>query len=196
MVVGDGSLVRRSLDALVEFLRIFAQPTGARGSVVLMSGGLILLGFLFLAFVFRSAIVGDLAPIAHARPASPRAKLPPALAPRDPTRRGTPRAFEDGRDVGRGVPVALDDALDALRAQGLDARVLQTRDGWKRVRAYRCGTCDLAEARCDFERGLLAGAFETLSGDIPTVRETTCRSAGGLHCEFEVRHAESTAGAR
>ena len=37
MAIGDGAIVRAALDALVTLLRTFASPTGARGSVLLMT---------------------------------------------------------------------------------------------------------------------------------------------------------------
>lgn len=190
MVLGDGAIVRAGLDAILELLRNVAQPTGARASVLMMSGGLIVLGFLFLAFLFRSAIVGDLAPVANARAPTPRAALPPR-ADRVAPARSLPRgAFHAGRSIGRDA-TRLDAAFDLLRTQGVEARILQSNEHWKLVRLYRCLTCaHEANARgCEFERGLIAGAFEALTGDVVKVHETACRTAGFQHCEFEVRHA-------
>lgn len=157
-----------------------------------MSGGLIVLGFLFLAFLFRSAIVGDLAPVANARAPTPRALLPPPPAPASAPVRALPgRPFDAGREAARAGGWSLDRALDAFRENGVDPRVMQSAAHWKRVRLYRCLTCAHARAGsgCEYERGLLAGAFEALTGDLAKVHETTCAGAGAPFCEFEVRHA-------
>lgn len=156
-----------------------------------MSGGLIVLGFLFLALLFRSAIVGDLAPVANARAPTPRAVLPPRADVAGSPVRALPRGpFHAGRSMGRDS-TGLDAAFDMFRAHGADARVLQSSAQWKVVRLYRCLTCAHGANRrgCEFERGLLAGAFESLTGDVVKVHEVACRTAGFEHCEFEVRHA-------
>lgn len=201
MVVGDGTIVRAALDALLGLLRNFAAPTGTRGSILLMSGGLIVLGFLFLAFLFRSAIVGDLAPVSNARVATPRSMLPSATAslvtvtPQIPA-----HAFDRGRDIGAKAPSTFDGAFDALRGHGVDARIMQSNGTWKRVRVYRCVSC-LASQRgtrewspipqaegCEFERGLLAGALEAVTGDLVKAHETSCVARGDPYCEFDLRH--------
>lgn len=193
MVLGDGAIVRAGLGFLLDALHKVAAPTGARGSVLLMAGGLIVLGFLLLALLFRSAIVGDLAPVANGRAPTPRALLPPrAESASAAPARALPRApFDAGRASARDVDGALDDALDLLRAQGADVRILQSGDRWKRVRVYRCLTCQhrASAGGCEHERGLLAGAFEALSGDLVKVHEVACHGAGAPHCEFDVRHA-------
>ncbi|HUR69751.1 MAG TPA: V4R domain-containing protein [Candidatus Thermoplasmatota archaeon] len=182
--------MRAGLNALLDGLHKIAAPTGARGSVLLMTGGLIVLGFLFLAFLFRSAIVGDLAPVANGRAPTRRVSLPgaqpPAHAPPIP-----PRAFDAGRNAGRKFEPYLDASFDAMRMQGVDPRVLRTRAGWKIVRMYHCASCErgVAHAGCEYERGLLAGVFEHLSADLAKVHEVACRSRGDAFCEFEVRHA-------
>ncbi|HET6403659.1 MAG TPA: 4-vinyl reductase [Candidatus Thermoplasmatota archaeon] len=176
---------------MLDLLDKFAAPTGERGSILLMSGGLIVLGFLFLAFLFRSAIVGDLAPVANARLPTPRAMLPPVAA-HVVAPRAIPRdAFEQGRETGRKASPIVDKAFDHLRAHGLDARILQSNMHWKHVRVYACASCAAgASARgCEFERGLLAGAFEAMTGDLAKVHETACVARGDAHCEYEVRHA-------
>lgn len=191
---GDGAIVRKVLDAIVSFLSDFAAPTGARGSILLMAGGLVVLGFLFLAFVFRSAIVGDLAPVANARAPIPRVLLPPrphevAAEPR----RVPVGDFSAGRREGRGVEEGLDGVFELLRAQGSEARIMESGAMRKRVRLYRCASC-VAGVRhkglgCEHERGILAGGFESLTGELAKVRETTCAGAGGEWCEFEIQHA-------
>lgn len=157
-----------------------------------MSGGLIVLGFLFLAFLFRSAIVGDLAPVANARAPTPRI-LPPPRDTRAPfAARAIPlRAFDAGRSTGRGAEPSLDAAFDHLREQGADARVLQSNAHWKRVRVYRCSSCQQGARAggCEYERGLLAGAFERITGELAKVHESACVAQGAQHCEFDVRHA-------
>lgn len=187
---GDGAIIRAGLDALLDLLGKFAAPTGERGSVLLMSGGLIVLGFLFLAFLFRSAIVGDLAPVANARAPTPRI-LPPPRDTRAPlAARAIPqRAFDAGRSAGRGAEPALDAAFDHLREQGADARVLQSNAHWKRVRIYRCSSCQHGVRECEYERGLLAGAFERITGELAKVHESACAAQGAAFCEFDVRHA-------
>ena len=191
MAVGDGSMVRAGLDAVLDLLHKFAAPTGERGSVLLMSGGLIVLGFLFLAFLFRSAIVGDLAPVANARLPTPRAILPPMSEPVVALRSIPPDAFDAGREAGRTSSPLIDRAFEQLRKNGVDARILQSNMHWKLVRAYACASCAQGEhARgCEFERGLLAGAFESMTGDLAKVHETACAARGDAYCEFEIRHA-------
>lgn len=186
-MLGDGEFVRSALEALVEFLKRFAAPTGARTSILLMWGGLIIIGFLFLTFLFRSAIVGDLAPVANARSPVPSALLPG----RGPRRALGARAlgFEDARRTARASRRALDAAFAALGEAGLDARVVASDAGRKLVRAYACPSCDSGAATCDTERGHLAGAFEGLTPGIVKVDEVRCRRDGASHCEFEVRHA-------
>lgn len=192
MAIGDGAIVRAGLGAVLDFLHRFAAPTGTRGSVLLMSGGLIVLGFLLLALLFRSAIVGDLAPVANGRAPTPRALLPPrpdlAAAPA----RALPRTpFETGRAAARESEPTLDAAFDTVRAHGADARIVRSGARWKHVRVYRCLTCahDAGGRGCEHERGLLAGAFEALSGDVVKVHETACRAQGAEFCEFDVRHS-------
>lgn len=191
LALGDGAIVRAFLEGLVDFLHRFASPTGARGSILLMSGGLIVLGFLFLALLFRSAVVGDLAPVANARAPIPRVHLPGrapppkrAIAPPPPGARG----FDAARAAGASAGSTLDEALDALRSAGLDARVVQSHASWKRLRLYRCGSCDAQAGDCERERGLLAGVFEGLTGQPVQVEEGSCRGAGFPACEFDVRH--------
>lgn len=192
-VLGDGALVRAALEALIDFLKNFAAPTGARGSVLFMWGGLIIIGFLFLTFLFRSAIVGDLAPIANARAPVPRTLLPGQPAPTSPARVNATRrgGFDMGRAASRDAVGTIDQTLAALSEAGLEVRVLQSRSGWKRLRAYACRSCDTGDADdCEYERGLIAGAFEALSlGAVAKVDEVVCRRAGASHCEFEVEHA-------
>ena len=187
LAFGDGTVVRAVLDALLDALHRVAQPTGARGSVLLMTGGLIVLGFLFVSFLFRSAIVGDLATSAHTRVGTPNALLPDATRPA----RARPIGFEAARERGREARGSFDATLDALRAHGLDARVVRSGADWKVVRAYACASCDADESvlGCEHERGLLAGAFETLTGGLAKAHEVACRRDGAPHCEFEVRHA-------
>ena len=186
--------MRAALEALVGFLKRFAAPTGARGSVLFMWGGLIIIGFLFLTFLFRSAIVGDLAPVANGRTPIPRALLPgkpapggvPALVP--PAGKGA--RFEAGRAAARDVEGGLDQALATLHASGFDARILLSGRESKRLRAYRCPACAAeGEGACEYARGLLAGAFEAVTGELAKVEETACRREGAPHCEFEGRHA-------
>lgn len=194
MALGDGAVVRAVLDALVEFLGRFASPTGARGSILLMSGGLVVLGFLFLAFTFRSAIVGDLAPTANGRARMPRVKDPPTgTVLVAPVQLPAPDAdaFGDGRLHGRRPRRDLDEAMEALAQIGSDARVLESNATRKRVRLYRCGSCAAGDASvgCERERGFLAGVFEALTGQLAKVEEVACAAKGAPYCEFEVRHA-------
>ena len=194
MALGDGAVVRAVLDALVEFLGRFASPTGARGSILLMTGGLVVLGFLFLAFTFRSAIVGDVASTANGRGRMPRVKDPPTgtvVVARVQSPIPDAEAFADGRLHGRKPRADLDLALEALAQSGSDARILESNATRKRVRLYRCGSCANGDAGegCERERGFLAGAFETLTGQLAKVEEVACASKGAPYCEFEVRHA-------
>ena len=199
MAFGDGTIVRKVLGAIVAFLGDFAAPTGARGSILLMAGGLVVLGFLFLAFLFRSAIVGDLAPVANARAPIPRVTLPPRAdaAPRAPPKPSPPLPqgadFTSGRQRGREAAEGLDAIFEVLRAQGTEARILESGALRKRVRLYRCASCSAGVSAkrggCDHERGILAGGFEALTGELAKVHETACASTGASHCEFEVHHA-------
>lgn len=192
MALGDGAIVRSVLDAFVGFLHRFAAPTGARGSVLLMTGGLIILAFLLLALLFRSAIVGDLAPSSNGRVPSPRALMPPRAPRGPPSTPLSPGGFAAGRATGASLgAVTLDVAFESMRLHGADARILQSGETWKRVRLYRCLTCQHgAHARgCEHERGLLAGAFEAITGELAKVHETACSTQGVAFCEFEIRHA-------
>lgn len=201
MAFGDGAVVRQVLGALVGFLRDFAAPTGARGSILLMAGGLVVLGFLFLALIFRSAIVGDLAPVANARAPIPRAALPPrpgevaavtGVGARASGAGGFVAARRRAREEARERVVSVDDVFDALRAQGGEARILLSGATYKRVRLYRCASCAAGAAArkgCEHERGILSGGFEALTGELAKVEEVACASAGAAYCEFDVRHA-------
>lgn len=192
LVLGDGGFVRAGSAALVDFLHRYAAPTGARGSVLLMAGGLLVLGFLFTAFLFRSAIVGDLAPVANARRPLPRAILPGERRANLLEARGVaPVEFDAARKLGFETGATLDESLDALAAMGIEARVLQSRGTLKRIRLYRCASCASGQPPigCEHERGLLAGAFERLTGDVAKVHEVACVAQGAHYCEFEVRHA-------
>jgi predicted hydrocarbon binding protein len=192
LVLGDGSFVRDGLAAVVDFLHRYAAPTGARGSVMLMAGGLLVLAFLFTAFLFRSAIVGDLAPVANARRPLPRARLP-GERPRGviEARGAPPVRFDAARRLGHEAATGLDEAFEEMAALGVDARIVQSRSTWKVVRVHRCASCEagVAEAGCENERGLLAGVFERLTGDLAKVEEVACVAGGAAHCEFEIRHA-------
>lgn len=194
MALGDGAVVRAGIQLVLDFLARFASPTGARGSILLMTGGLVVLGFLFLAFTFRSAIVGDLAPVANSRAPLPRVKDPPTgrvyvapvVAPVPDT-----DAFGDGRILGRKPRRDIDEALESLSTLGADARVLESGATRKLVRLYRCGSCAAGDGAlgCERERGFLAGTFEAMSGQLAKVDEVSCASRGSPYCEFEVRHA-------
>ena len=198
LAFGDGEMVRKVLGAMVGLLRDFAAPTGSRGSILLMAGGLVVLGFLFIAFLFRSAIVGDLAPVANARAPIPRVVPPPK--PGADSMGSTPAAlkgdggFTSGRERGREKgPEGIDGIFETLRAQGTEARILQSGALWKRVRVYRCASCaagvSAKRGGCDHERGILAGGFEAMTGELAKVHETACVAHGAAHCEFEVHHA-------
>jgi predicted hydrocarbon binding protein len=192
MVLGDGQFVRSWLGALVDFLHRYAAPTGARGSVLMMAGGLLVLSFLFTAFLFRSNIVGDLAPVANARRPLPRARLPGEPAPS--ARVGVvaePVTFQDARRLGHELSSGFDDAFHAMAELGVEARVIHSLAGRKLVRLYRCASCSThaPPIGCEHERGLLAGAFERLSGELCKVEEVACAMQGAAFCEFEVRHA-------
>ena len=187
--LGDGAFVREATEAVVQVLKRFAAPTGTRGSVLFMQGGLIILGFLFLTFLFRSAIVGDLAPVANGRAPVPRVLLPGRTPPPDPRRaRQHAPSFDDGRREGRAAGRTLDEALDALRADGLDLRILESDGQRKRVRLYRCASCSEGLSSCERERGLLAGCFEGVTGELAKVEEALCAREGAPYCEFEIRH--------
>ena len=194
MALGDGAFVRAALEAIIDFLGRFASPTGARGSILLMTGGLVVLGFLFLVFTFRSAVVGDLAPIANARAPLPRVKDPPSgrvvvAQVAAPVPDGD--AFGDGRLLGRKPRGNVDEALDALAALGSDARILESDATRKRIRLYRCASCANGDGAhgCERERGFLAGTYEAMTGQLAKVDEVLCASRGDPYCEFEVRHA-------
>src|SRR5581483_851215 len=191
VVLGDGSFVRDGLRALLDFLHRYAAPTGARGSVLLMAGGLLVLAFLFTASLFRSTIVGDLAAVANARRPLPRARLPDERPPAKVAATAAPVPFDAARRLGHESAIGLDEAFEELAALGVDARIVQSRATRKVVRLYRCATCAMARAPvgCEHERGLLAGAFERLTGDLAKVEEIACRARGAPCCEFEVRHA-------
>jgi len=191
-LLGDGSFVRAGLTGLVDFLHRYAAPTGARGSVLLMTGGLVVLGFLFTAFLFRSTIVGDLAPVANARRPLPRAILPGEKRRVDaPTPGVSPVPFEAARKLGHESGGSLDEAFDALALMGVEARILQSPATGKIVRLYRCASCASGQPPigCEHERGLLAGAFERVTGDLAKVHERACAAQGAPYCEFEVHHA-------
>ncbi|HWH09129.1 MAG TPA: 4-vinyl reductase, partial [Candidatus Thermoplasmatota archaeon] len=145
-------------------------------------------------FTFRSAVVGDLAPIANARAPLPRVKEPPAgrvVVAQAPAPVADADAFGDGRLLGRKPRADVDEALDALAALGSEARILESDATRKRIRLYRCASCASGEGvhGCERERGYLAGAFEALSGQLAKVDEVACASRGEPYCEFEVRHA-------
>ena len=196
MAFGDGEYIRTLLSAMLDVLHKFAAPTGTRGSVLLMAGGLVVLGFLFIAFVFRSAIVGDLAPVANARSPIPRVLLPPERAQplaSVPLERATRRgedAFTTARAAARRAGPGLDAALDQLRGAGFDVRILHSDASSKLLRAYACPSClQSGDAPgCEHERGLLAGAFESATGAHAKVHEVACARAGAAHCEFVVEH--------
>ncbi|MEA3201046.1 MAG: hypothetical protein QOE90_2474 [Thermoplasmata archaeon] len=193
LVLGDGTYVRDGLSAMVDFLHRYAAPTGARGSVLLMAGGLLVLTFLFTAFLFRSTIVGDLAPVANARRPLPRARLP-GERPRAAAgpARATPVPFDAARKLGHESATGLDEAFDELAGMGVEARIVQSRATQKLVRLYACASCAQGGAGisgCEHERGLVAGVFERLSGELAKVEEVACAARGAPHCEFEVRHA-------
>jgi hypothetical protein len=182
MPVGDGETVRMALDALVQGLRVFASPTGARASILLMTGGIVVLGFLFLAFLFRSAIVGDIASAAHGRALHPRVMLPPESSAAGPPR-AAPHDFAAGRAAGRASRPSLDGVFRLLADEGDPARLLRSDATRKVVRVYG------ASSSCERVRGVLAGGFESLTGKLAKVEETECRARGAPWCEFEVRHA-------
>lgn len=192
--MGDGAIVRAALDAMVEFLKRFAAPTGARGSVLFMWGGLIIIGFLFMTFLFRSAIVGDLAPVANGRTPMPRVLLPGMRSSVQPLRLASSadRSFDGGRLAARdGRPRDIDAALGALHASGFDARVVLSGPEHKRVRAYLCPACGEGSDLfgCEYARGLLAGAFEAITDEVTKVEEVACRHERAPYCEFIVHHA-------
>jgi hypothetical protein len=148
-----------------------------------MSGGLVVLGFLFLTFIFRSAIVGDLAPTANERGAPPTARMPPVEPPyvRVPASHDE---FSAARQLARKAPRSLDAALETMGAQGLgEPRILQATAESTRIRVYARG-----HGGCDAMRGYLVGAFEGLVGAPVKADEVACRRTGEPDCEFLLRH--------
>lgn len=148
-----------------------------------MSGGLVILGFLFMTFLFRSAVVGDVASEAHRRARTPSVVMPPA---RPPALSGaaTGAPFDEGRARGRDAPPELDAALAQMPGLGFgDARILQARGEAMHVRIYASGP-----TACEHVRGYLVGSLERMYGAPVKVDETSCRDHGALHCEFLARH--------
>ncbi|HVM44984.1 MAG TPA: V4R domain-containing protein, partial [Candidatus Thermoplasmatota archaeon] len=121
---------------------------------------------------------------------TPRVMLPPASPP-VATRHVPRRGFEAGRQAGREGGRGIDRGFQVLREHGVEARILQSNAHWKIVRLYACATCGATKAKrgCEFERGLLAGAFEGMTNELAKVHEVACMAQGAPHCEFEVRHA-------
>lgn len=187
LVLGDGAIVRSALDGLIAALHQVAEPTGSRGSILLMAGGLVVLGFLFVSFLFRSAIVGDLAPSATRRTPNPRAVLPGDSR----TASARPLEFHAAREAGRALAGPFDAAIDELRRHGMEARILLSDGRSKHVRLYECVSCGADVSGCEHERGLLAGLFEARGGGVVRVHEVSCRRDGGDHCEFEITHASA-----
>lgn len=184
--VGDGAIARAFLDLLVDFLRNYAGPTGARGSILLMAGGLVVLGFLFMIFIFRSAVVGDLASTSNQRGRAPSALMPPRQAPLR-IAVGATDAFGEGRQMARQATGGLDEMLGAMTGLGLGApRILRARAENMHLRVYAEG--DAGGATCEQVRGYLVGALESLLGAPVKVDESACRASGAAHCEFMVRH--------
>lgn len=100
--------------------------------------------FLFLALLFRSAIVGDLAPVANPRRPLPRARLPPSGAamrarqtPRPaPTASAKRDEFSVARALARKAHPTLDGAFALLAHEDADARVMQSAAMHELVRVY------------------------------------------------------------
>lgn len=150
----------------------------------MMSGGLVVLGFLFLIFIFRSAIVGDLAPTAHQRGPPPRAKMPPATPPLVKQAGSGEAAFSGARQLGRKAEPNLDTALNAMPLLGFgDPRILDATPEWMRVRVYANG-----QPACDAARGYLVGVLERAIGGPVKADEVECRHANTGHCDFVIRH--------
>lgn len=148
-----------------------------------MSGGLVVLGFLFLTFIFRSAIVGDIAATANERAPPPRARLPPESSP-PRLRYAEADPFTSARQLGRKAEPDIDGALEAMGPLGLgEPRLLQVGPDWSHVRVYAQGA-----GACDGARGYLVGAFERIAGPPAKADEVACRSRGDKWCEFVVRH--------
>lgn len=170
----------------MEFLRNYAGPTGARGSILLMAGGLVVLGFLFMIFIFRSAVVGDLAPVANQRDRPPAVLMPPEQPPmRIAVRAEDP--FAEGRQMARRTTGGLEEALDGMASFGLgEPRILRARSDWMHVRVYADG--DAGGTTCEHVRGYLVGALERVVGAPVKVDESACRASGAPACEFVARH--------
>ena len=96
--------------------------------MLLMTGGLVILGFLFLALLFRSAIVGDLAPVANAQRPLPHLE-PVLLAVLEERPPGHVLHHEVGQAVVRGAAVE----------QTGDARVPQRGQEIKKVGGFAVG---------------------------------------------------------
>jgi len=76
-----------------------------------------------------------------------------------------------------------------LREMGLGELEVELDDERVLVKLARCLTCyrlpAVGSAICDFERGLIDGALEQITGATVTTKETLCWGLGDTVCQFE-----------
>jgi len=180
-------------DALEPLAR-FTFDRGGEGALHLIAGGLVVVAATSLRLLFAR---GTPAPEAPRRAVLTKPRPLPAASPAPP--RDPASELARGRVAGRRCGArTLDSALDRMAEAGVgDARVLVSRANLKVIRVDRCRSCAGRARRegfavaggaptCEFERGLLEGAFEAMTGGEARARETRCASRGDDGCVFEV----------
>jgi V4R domain len=158
---------------------------GAEAALIFLVGGLAVLFGLVVLVLLQSLLPGSSASLARA-PAPRGRELRPLKDAPEPELELAPRT----RDGAVEQP-AIDHAMDRAVEAGIgEPRILRSVGNFTQVRLYACAACQDSKAQsgCPASRDALEACFRTVYGPGVRTRETSCRTQGNPHCEFEVRH--------
>ena len=100
------------------------------------------------------------------------------------------KIYHAGEDFGRSLEVkTIDELIEYFRSLGIG--IVEVEEGNPiKVRVYESAFCsgfpNIGECVCHYERGVLAGCFESILNKKVEVIERKCCACGDEYCEFEV----------
>ena len=100
------------------------------------------------------------------------------------------KIYHAGEDFGRSLGVkTIDELIECFRSLGICIVEVVEKNPIK-IRVYECVFCsgfpNIGECVCHYERGILAGCFESILNKKVEVIERKCCACGDDYCEFEV----------
>lgn len=101
------------------------------------------------------------------------------------------KIYHAGEEFGRSLGVkTMDDLIMIFRELGIGIVKVVEESPVIKVRIYESVFCsgfpNIGECVCHYERGILAGCFESILNKRVKVVETRCCACGNDYCEFEV----------